>query len=147
MITTFVEAFLEAKDLASAIEFVKISYSEGYPLNVRRGQMISFKIGKKQNKRRFELSDQMVRQKTVWDKDQIRSFMMAFFSRLEGTMYIVDKFAIERRQANLIIGVAEKFAEMKRTVMEGRDVEKAMDELDGILKPQGSNDEIPDSSL
>ena len=50
LITAFVEAFIDARDTTSVIEFLKISYSWGYPLNLRRAQIITFRIEKDQKK-------------------------------------------------------------------------------------------------
>ena len=134
VITAFVEAFLEARDTASVMEFLRISYSKGYPLNLRRAQMITFRIEKEQKKVWFEMLAEISRQKAPWDKEQIRRVIMGFFSRQREPPY-----KIEKNQVQLIDAVTNELAEIKQSVVEGKDVDNALNELGCILRSRESD--------
>jgi len=134
VITAFVEAFIEARDATSVIEFLRISYSRGYPLNLRRAQMITFRIEKEQKRIWFEMFMEIGRQKSVWDKEQIKRVIMGFFSRQREPPY-----KIEKNQVRLINAVTDELAEIKQSVMEARDVEIALNELGCILRSPESD--------
>jgi hypothetical protein len=134
VITAFVEAFIEAGDSASVMEFLKTSYSMGYPLNLLRAQIITFRIEKEQKKVWFEMFNEISRQKAAWDKAQIRRVILGFFSRRREPPY-----KIEKSQVQLIDTVTDELAEIKQSVVQSTDVDNALNELDCILRSRESD--------
>jgi hypothetical protein len=130
--TSFVEAFVEAKDITSAMQFLKVAYAEGYTMNAKQGQIIAVSIGRGKQKIGFELVSEIVRQKSEWSADEIKSVLMRFLSRQRDSPY-----TLERSQVAQIASISESLAKLKKLRMDEGDIEETLNDLDLALTSQG----------
>lgn len=128
VITSFVEAFVEARDMTSAMEFLKVAYSGGYSMNAKQGQIIAVAIERGKQKIGFELIAEIVGQKSEWSKEEVKSVVLRFLSRQRASPY-----TLSRPQVAQIVGVSDRLASLKKLNLEGGDIEEALNELDLVL--------------
>ena len=129
LVTSFVEAFVLAKDLQSAIEFVKVAYLEGYPLNFSRAHLIASAIEPGQRRIGFELLREMVRQKGSFQGIQTESILSAVLSG-QG----IGLGSLDSTRSQFVAGLGAELNDMIEMIKGERDVERASMEMDRILR-------------
>lgn len=128
-VTTFVEGFIQARDLLSAIEFARIVYHLGYPLNYQRAQAIAGGIVRGQRRIGIELINEMVRQNCDLDQKEMEQII--------SSMLTSQGFALEllnSSQLRLISDSSGELVEIIKARMEGEDIHCALGEIDLALE-------------
>jgi flagellar biosynthesis regulator FlbT len=127
-----VEGFVLAKDLQSAIDFVKMAYLEGYPLNLHRAQAIAGAVERGQRRIGVELVREMIRQKmSLHGTNKTKSILSILLSS-QGIALGKDNSA----RSQFVARLSAELEEMIVSVKEAKDIEDALNEIDRILGVQ-----------
>ena len=133
VIRAFVEAFVEARDLSSAVEFIWVAYHAGYPLTSWRAVEIARGIEPGKKKVGLDLMTAMVVQRVVMDWGQLEGIVKTTFV----TQNKPTKLSASDRQ--VISDVSTALADLMATTREGKDIQTALDEVDRILCTTGQD--------
>jgi hypothetical protein len=125
IVTAFVEGFILANDLSSAIKFVRVAYREGYPMNFWSARTIAGAIGRGQSGIGLELIREMILQKLVLHEKGTEDLVSVILSSQGQTLRSPSR--------RLSSGLVRKIM----LATEGKDVDSALDELDRILGKHG----------
>jgi hypothetical protein len=132
VVRSFVEAFVTARDLSSAMAFIKVAYQAGYPLDSWRVQKIAWIVEEERHFGR-ELMREMVLQGVVMSVHQVERIIRSIF----GTHGRQDKLSSSDRQ--VISDVSTALTDLIVTTREGKDIQNALDEVDRILGIKGQD--------
>lgn len=127
LITSFVEGFLEAREPAAALEFIKLASKEGYPLNFIRARKIIVAFNQAQASLGLDLIMEIMRSTAVWEDKDFMGVVMRFVSIQSGSS------AIGRGRVGELVLVAKQLAEVKRGLAQGTDYDAVVEELVRIL--------------
>ena len=131
VLTAIVESFVDARDVSSAMEFVKAAHKEGYPLNFLRIKAIAGGITKGQRWIANDLLREMIVQKL--DHQTIgRRFgeILRLILSSQRNPFVVP-------QEEVIDEVAGELEKMMISIREGKDIPETLDEMDRILDTAG----------
>lgn len=127
ILTAMVESFVRARDLSSAMRFVKVAYKEGYTLNFLRARAIAGAVKKEQRGIGTEMLREMIVQKVE-------------FGRVEEILHLIlssQGITTASQQGEIVKEVALELKKMMMSVREGKDIPDALDEMDRILDMAG----------
>jgi hypothetical protein len=131
VLTAIVESFVNARDVAGAMEFVKAAYKEGHPLNFLRIKAIAGGITKGQRWIGNDLLREMIVQKL--DPERIGR-------RLEEILRLMlssQRNPCVLPQEEIIHEVAGELEKLMMLIREGKDIPEALNEMDRILDTVG----------
>jgi hypothetical protein len=100
-------------------------------MNIKQGQIIAAAIERGKPNIGFQLIADIVRQKSEWTEAEIKSVALRFLSRQRA-----PPFTLSRPQVQQIGCISNQLTEIKKSIMKGEDIEKALNELDLILGSQ-----------
>jgi len=131
VITTFVEGFILAKDLLSAMEFIKVASTCGYPLNFPRARAIAAGIEFGQWRIASDLVRELVVQTVKLDQEQAKEIISLLRSSIRRTSLSADSESL-REPTGYLTGVIRSAG--------GADMYETMEELEWILDRLGRKD-------
>jgi hypothetical protein len=133
VIRAFVEAFVAARDLSSAVDFIRVAYHAGYPLTSWRVEEIARNIELRKKNVGLELMTEMVIQRVAMDWGQVEGIVKTIFVRRDKP----TKLSASDRQ--VISDVSTALIDLMATTREGTDVQTALDEVNRILGITGQD--------
>lgn len=128
LVTAFVEAFVAARDLTSAIEFVKDAYSVGYALNHLRAATIAKAMEPGKRKARVHLVHEMATQKSTLTRGEMKDILAKILLVRRDSL---EELSVEQEQ--FLTDLSIELAEIREINAHGRSIEYALEEIDRIL--------------
>lgn len=132
VVRSFVEAFVIARDLPSAITFIKVAYQAGYPLDSWRIEKIASILERGKSIVGRALMSEMVVQRVVMSVDQVERTVRSIFERQK---------ELSSSDHQVISDVSATLTDLIATNGEGKDIQNALDEVDRILGIKGQDGE------
>ena len=131
IITAFVEGFALAKDPDSALQFVREAYREGYTMTFWQARAIAGCVERGRRRVGIELLREMIIQRT-----EVHQELMCSIIRIILKGKGVSLRALNEEQNQLISDVGAEMIEIIESSKTGRDIGKAMSEIERILSSE-----------
>jgi len=127
LITAFVQAFVRARDIPSAMEFIKAAYARGYALNFVGLREIAGALRPGDQNVGRQLLEHLIAQKTILNADEVKTLLTCLLSGGAET-------AINTKEQNLILDdLSVQLTTIAKSRLEGTDVNEAVELLGTIV--------------
>ena len=131
VMTAFVEGFALAKDPDSALQFVRDAYKEGYTMDFWQARAIAGCVERGRRRIGIELLREMIVQATAVHQELMLGIIRII---LKGQGVLLR--ALNEEQNQLISDVSAEMVEIIECNRTGRDIGKAMNEVERILSSE-----------
>jgi len=129
VITAFVDGFVSAKDLSSAMEFVRVAAGEGYPLNFLRARAIAGGVERGQWHVVLELLREMLFQRTIFKDEELQQILSTIASQVRKHRELSTG-----DRSVFLIEFGKQLGREISSLKDGRDLDTALERLDEILE-------------